>query len=77
MAEPEEISLLDEIRQLATAEPFVPFTIVMASGREYQIGPAVALSIGRSTITMALPRKGFHLLRISQISETSVMAEAP
>jgi hypothetical protein len=39
VADPDEISLIDEITELAEQTPFAPFAIVMASGYRYEVGP--------------------------------------
>jgi len=76
VAEHEEISIIDEIRRLAAAAPFVPFSITMASGHQYPIGPRDGLIIGNSTISVFLHRAGIHLLRQNHISEVSAVEES-
>jgi hypothetical protein len=72
MAEPEEISLLDELRRLADADPFAPFTIVMASGERYDVDPTDTLAFARNVIYLFAHRKGLSLLRPNQITEAVV-----
>lgn len=71
MADPEEISLKDELDRLVAQHPFVPFAIVMASGQRYEIGLRDAVSVGRSVVSVLPDSGGLHLLRQSQISEIS------
>lgn len=76
MADPEEISFVDEITKLVADEPFAAFTIVMASGQRYDVGSRDTVMAGKSVL-MLMPRAGgHHLLRSNQISEVSVQAEA-
>src|SRR5688572_19476270 len=70
VAEHEEISIIEEIDRMHSADPFVPFEIMMTSGQRYEIGPGDSL-IGSSTIWLISHRRGKHLLRQNQISEIS------
>ena len=72
MAEPEEISLKDEIGRLAAADPFEPFVIVMVSGERYEIGARDGVAVTGGAIFIATYPAGSHLLRQSQISEVSI-----
>jgi hypothetical protein len=72
MADPEEISVKDEIERLAAAVPSVPFAIVMVSGQRYEIANRDAVSVGKSVVSVFPNAGGYHLLRQSQISEVSV-----
>jgi hypothetical protein len=77
MAEPEEISILDEIERLADKEPFSPFAIVMGSGEKYEISAGDTLTFGRAAILIVRHQRGHHLLRHTLISEISVPGDAP
>jgi hypothetical protein len=72
VADPEEVSLTDEITRLAANAPFVPFTIVMSSGQRYEIGGQDALAVGKSVLMLMPYAGGHHMLRNSQISEVIV-----
>jgi hypothetical protein len=72
MADQEEISLLDEIRRLADADPFVPFALVMASGGRHEITAGEVLTFGRNVVYVFGFRSGVSLLRPNQISEVIV-----
>ncbi len=75
MADPEEISLKDELERLTEQEAFVPFAIVMVSGVRYEVRPGDVASVGRSVVSVFPRGGGYHLLRQSQISEVNVPKE--
>ena len=77
VAEREEISLLAEVQRLAANEPFVPFSIVMASGSRYDISEADVLAFGRNVISLFALRKATYLLRSSEISEVVIPGGEP
>ena len=72
MADPDEISLIDEITKLAEQTPFAPFAIVMASGYRYEVGPEDTVIAGKSVLTLMRQAGGHDMLRSNQISEVSV-----
>ena len=75
MAEPEEISLRDEIERLAASEPFQPFVIIMVSGQRYEITARDGVMAASSVVVITPHAGGIHLLRQTQISEVSVAAD--
>lgn len=52
----ERLTALDTIRDLKSRTPFIPFTIVLASGDRYAIENADALAIGSAQLHYYLPR---------------------
>jgi hypothetical protein len=52
----ERLTALDTIRELKARNPFIPFTIVLASGDRYSIENADALAIGSAQLHYYLPR---------------------
>jgi hypothetical protein len=68
-SEPEGTSLIDTILDLKNRDPFVPFSIVMASGDRYVIESGETLVELRQDFFYASPRsKKFVFLRKSQIT---------
>ena len=78
MAEHEEVTSLDTIRELKARTPFKPFRIVVASGDRYLIENPDALAIGSSQLHYYLPRsdRAVHM-RINQISAVEELDESP
>jgi Na+-translocating ferredoxin:NAD+ oxidoreductase RnfD subunit len=72
MAKPEEISINREIDALISAQPFQPFSIVMASGSKYEIAGNDAAAVGRTVITIYAFGGGKHLLQERRVSEVNI-----
>jgi len=75
LSESEDISIIDEVDRLASQQPFVPFVIVMSSGREYDVTGDVNVATGRSTLSLFASKGGYFVLQRSQISEVIVDRE--
>lgn len=69
MADSEDISIVGELDRLASRQPFIPFSIVMASGREYDITPDVSVSTGNYAVWLLVRNGANFVLQGSQISE--------
>jgi len=69
MTEPEDFSIINEIDRLTSRQPFVPFAIVMASGREYDVTSDVSVATGTSTISLFRLKGASFVLHRAQISE--------
>jgi hypothetical protein len=53
---------------LLDAQPFVPFTVIVASGDKYPVTSPHSLAIGESSMSSIwLPKKGSAIFRKSQI----------
>ena len=73
----EQIDIRTEIVKLLEQEPFVPFTIVMASGDKYHVADAHAAAIGQVAVIVVPPRgAGHNVLRLSQISSLEALEPA-
>lgn len=64
----ETTSMVKTILELKDQEPYVPFRIVMTSGKEYIIDRGENLMELKSEFFYAPGRKGFVLMRKSQIA---------
>jgi hypothetical protein len=73
--QPEQISLVEEIESYAVSQPFVPFTIVMASGSKYPISAADFVVVGRQVTTILPEVGGPSLLRNGYVSELMIAEE--
>ena len=61
------------IEELLEREPFVPFRIVLSSGKEYDVVNPRLLALGESQITLYAPKSDqFSILRLNQISSLDV-----
>ena len=68
MAEDNQLSILDSIRELQRRKPFDPFRIVTASGDKYLVDAPDNLAIGESQIFYCYPRSDkLAYIRINQI----------
>jgi hypothetical protein len=78
LAEHEEVTSLDTIRELKARIPFLPFRIVLSSGDRYLIENPDALAIGSSQLHYCLPRsdRAVHM-RLNQISSIEELNEKP
>jgi hypothetical protein len=77
MAQSEEISIVEEIEQLASRRHFEPFAIITASGSRYEIGARDAVMVGRSVLVIYPYAGGQQLLRERQISEVCIAGGSP
>ncbi len=75
MAGSEEISIAGEVERLASQQPFLPFSIIMASGREYYVSADVSVASGRSTVSLHALKGNNSVLELRQISELVIERE--
>lgn len=68
----EEISIIEEIKRYAQANPFVPFSIVMTSGDRYEMTGAVQVAVGKSIVIVVPEGERHSVLRQNQISAIDV-----
>ena len=73
--------MIEQLRELAEAEPFVPFVIRMADGRKYRItkkehigfthygSPKVWATVTKHGLEMRSGLAGWHILNVDAISE--------
>ena len=65
--------MLESIRELLDQDPFVPFRIVLTSGKEYQINDPHLVALGETQINVYAPRSDqWSVLRLNQISSIDV-----
>jgi hypothetical protein len=65
--------MFESIRELLDRDPFVPFRIVLTSGKEYQINDPHLVAIGQTLINIFAPRSdNWSELRLSQISSIDI-----
>ena len=65
--------MLESIRELLDQDPFVPFRIVLTSGKEYQINDSHLVALGETQINVYAPRSDqWSVLRLNQISSIDV-----
>lgn len=69
MPEPEELGVLETIRDLKAREPFGSFRIVMTSGDKYEIASGQNLVEMKSQLLYVIPRSDrVVFMRINQIA---------
>lgn len=67
MPDPEQLDFDEELRRLATANPFVPFTVVTASGDRYDVPNSLWIAIGSDAVLVMRPRMGSATIRLYNI----------
>lgn len=61
--DPEPIEFEDELERVIRAEPFVPFTLVTASGDRYIVSFSNWIYSGRDVVVVLRPNIGFVKIR--------------
>ncbi len=65
--------MLDSIRELLDRDPFVPFRIVLTSGKEYEVNDPHLVALGQTLINIFAPKSdNWSELRLNQISSIDV-----
>ena len=65
--------MLESLKELLDRDPFVPFRIVLTSGKEYEITNPHLVALGESQITVYPPRSDkWSILRLNQIASLDV-----
>ena len=65
--------MLKSLREMIHRDPFIPFRIVLTSGKEYEIVNPDLRAIGESQITVYAPRSdNWSILRLNQIASIDV-----
>lgn len=62
----EELDFESEFRALLGSEPFVPFTIVVASGDRYRVDDPAMISLGVDVVTVTGP-SSYTIIRFFNI----------
>jgi hypothetical protein len=69
--------MMQSIRDLLHGEPFVPFRIILTSGREYDVTNPDLVAVGESQITLYAPKSDrWSILRINQIASVEMLSQA-
>lgn len=64
---PEELNFEDELNKTLDAEPFVPFTIVTASGDRYDVPSKRWVAFANAVVIVLRPRLGSVTIRLYNI----------
>lgn len=69
--------MIETIREMLARDPFVPFRIVLTSGKEYPIINPELVALGQTQITVYAPRSDhFFILRLNQIASIDTVQAA-
>ena len=61
--------MIKSLEEMLDRDPFVPFRIVLSSGKEYEIKNPHLVAVGKTQITVYAPRSDrFAILRMNQIT---------
>jgi hypothetical protein len=67
----------EQLLDLLSRDPFVPFRIVMTSGHEHDVGNPHLVAVGESQINVYAPKSDrYVILRLNQISAFHVAQAA-
>ena len=74
----EELNFEDELRRLRYADPFVPFTVEMASGDRYEVNDPDTFAFGNDLIFIfrARSKGGSAYCRIYNVSSIEITEPA-
>lgn len=69
--------MLETIRELLDRDPFVPFRIVLTSGKEYDVSDPHLVALGQSQLNLYAPKSDrYSVLRLNQIASVDVLPQA-
>ncbi len=69
--------MIKQLHELLDSEPFVPFRIVLTSGKEYPISNPHLVAFGESQITVYTPKSDhWAILRLNQIASVETVQAA-
>jgi hypothetical protein len=67
----------ETIKEMLDGEPFLPFRIILTSGKEYEISNPYLVALGESQITVYTPKSDrFAILRLNQIASVETAQAA-
>ena len=73
----EQPQMMKSLEELLRRYPFVPFRIVLTSGKEYQVKHSQLVAIEASQITVYAPKSDdWSILRMNQIASIDVTQAA-
>ena len=69
--------MLKTLKELLKNDPFIPFRIVLTSGKEYEINHVQLVAIGETQITVYAPKSDdWSILRMNQIASIEITQAA-
>ena len=57
----------ERLRRYALAKPFVPFDLLTASGKRYEVRESLELAMGYNAVVLVLPKTGVQIVRKNTI----------
>jgi hypothetical protein len=70
-------NMLNSLYEMINRDPFIPFRIVLTSGKEYLIVNPNLLAIGQTQLTVYAPKSDdWSILRMNQIASIDVTQAA-
>jgi hypothetical protein len=69
--------MLESIRDLLHKDPFIPFRIVLTSGKEYDVLNPDLVATGESQMTLYAPKSDkWSILRLNQVASVEALSQA-
>ncbi|MGF1632664.1 MAG: hypothetical protein ACFCVE_02340 [Phycisphaerae bacterium] len=66
--------MLDDLKQLLAADPFLPFRIVLSNGHGYDVESPYQLALGESQLNYYYPRSDrWAVLRLNQVEALEIL----
>jgi hypothetical protein len=70
-------SIMDTLREMLAADPFVPFQITATNGRHYDVKDPQGVAIGKSQVSYYFPRSDrFAHIRVQEIVSLETLQAA-
>jgi hypothetical protein len=70
-------SFLDTLREMLTAEPFVPFQITATNGKHYEVRDPQGVAIGQTQVSYYFPKSDhFAHIRTAEIVSVETVQAA-
>lgn len=70
-------SIMDTLREMLGAEPFVPFQITATNGRHYDVKDPQGVAIGKSQVSYYFPKSDrFAHIRVQEIVSLEALQAA-
>lgn len=61
-----------KLRNIARADPFVPFEIVTSSGEHYEVSDSLQIAMGSTAVVLVLSKTGIRTVRMNTITAVHV-----
>ena len=65
--------MIEQLRELAEAEPFKPFSVRLQTGEEYEIKPGRLLSLRITEAPRFHDSRRWHILNVDAIAEIIIL----